>query len=50
MQVDIQELYDHLENCAFSDGVPGVGQWIRDKIQFKYSIELVFDPAVDEEW
>lgn len=50
MQVDIQELYDYLEDCAFADGVGGVGQWIRDKIQAKYPIELDFDPAVDEEW
>jgi hypothetical protein len=50
MQVDLQELYDYLEDCAFADGVGGVAQWIRDRIQEEYKIELVFDPAVEEEW
>lgn len=49
-KVTLQELYDYLEECAFSDGVPGVAQWIRDHIQEEYKIKLVFDPAVEEEW
>lgn len=49
MQVNIQELYTYLEDCAFADGVNGVGEWIRDKIQEQYDIVLEFDPDIEKE-
>lgn len=48
MQVDIQELYSYLEDCAFADGVNGVGEWIRDRIQERYGIELQYDPEIEK--
>lgn len=47
--VDLQELYTYLEDCAFADGVNGVGEWIRNKIQEKYNIVLEFDPEIEKE-
>jgi hypothetical protein len=49
-KISLQEIYDYLEECSFVDGVPGVGMWIRDKIQENYGVKLAFDPAVEEEW
>lgn len=49
MQVDLQDLYTYLEDCAFAYGVNGVGEWIRDRIQEQYDIELEFDPEIEKE-
>lgn len=48
MKIDIQELYDEVEEAAFQLGVPGVAQWIRDTLNEKYEIQLSYDPELDD--
>jgi hypothetical protein len=48
MKIDIQELYDEVEEEAFQLGVPSVAQWIRDTLNEKYEIQLSYDPELDD--
>lgn len=46
--VSLQEVYSILEEYAFTDGVPGVAEWIRDRLNEEYAITLEYDPELDE--
>ena len=46
--VDLQEVYSTLEDHAFCDGVPGVAEWIRDHLNKEYSVNLKYDPELDD--
>ena len=48
MKVDLQEVYNALEDRAFCDGVPGVAEWIRDFLNEEYGVQLEYDPELDE--
>ena len=48
IKVDLQEVYNTLEDRAFGDGVPGVAEWIRDHLQKEYAVELKYDPELDD--
>lgn len=46
--MNLQDVYDELEEAAFRDGVPGVAEWIRDTLNAKYNVELDYDEELDE--
>ena len=45
---DLQEIYDEIEEAAFSIGSSWVAQWIRDTLNEKYEVQLTYDPELDE--
>jgi len=48
IDVNLQDVYNELEDTAFADGVPDVANWIRDILNKKYDVELNYDEELDE--